>query len=83
MPAPVNRSQLRKEMHRSGFVGNIPVDEAVSVVLRRTASTNYSLAVTDASATSAAATQHDEIKTLLTTMVNLLTDIKNNTAPEA
>lgn len=47
MPAPVNRSQLRKEMHRSGFTGNISVDEAVSVVLRRTDEADYRLSIDD------------------------------------
>ena len=48
MPAPVNRAQLRKETHRSGFTGNVPVDEAASVVLRRNGAGDYRLAIDDA-----------------------------------
>ena len=48
MPAPVNRAQLRKETHRSGFTGNVPVDEAASVVLRRSGEGDYRLAIDDA-----------------------------------
>lgn len=48
MPAPVNRAQLRKETHRSGFTGNVPVDEAASVVLRRNGEGDYRLAIDDA-----------------------------------
>lgn len=48
MPAPVNRAQLRKETHRSGFTGNVPVDEAASVVLRRNGQGDYRLAIDDA-----------------------------------
>lgn len=47
MPAPVNRSQLRKETHRSGFTGNISVDEAVSVVLRRIDEADYRISIDD------------------------------------
>lgn len=48
MPTPINRTQLRKETHRSGFVGNVPIDEAVSVVLRRNGNSDYRLAIDDA-----------------------------------
>lgn len=48
MPTPINRTQLRKETHRSGFVGNVPIDEAVSVVLRRNGASDYRLAIDDA-----------------------------------
>lgn len=48
MPIPINRTQLRQETHRSGFVGNITTDEAASVVLRRNAESDYRLAIDDA-----------------------------------
>ena len=48
MPIPINRTQLRQETHRSGFVGNVSTDEAVSVVLRRNAEGDYRLAIDDA-----------------------------------
>ena len=47
MPVPVNRTQLRQETHRSGFVGNVQIDEAISVVLRRNGSSDYRLAIDD------------------------------------
>lgn len=49
MPTPINRTQLRQEAHRSGFVGNITSDEAASVVLRRSGASDYRLAIDDAS----------------------------------
>ena len=49
MPTPINRTQLRQETHRSGFVGNITSDEAASVVLRRNGASDYRLAIDDAS----------------------------------
>ena len=49
MPTPINRTQLRQEAHRSGFVGNITSDEAASVVLRRKGASDYRLAIDDAS----------------------------------
>lgn len=47
MPTPVNRTQLRQETHRSGFVGNISADEAVSVTLRRNGASDYRFAIDD------------------------------------
>ena len=49
MPIPINRTQLRQEAHRSGFVGNITSDEAASVVLRRNGASDYRLAIDDVS----------------------------------
>ena len=49
MPTPINRTQLRQEAHRSGFVGNITSDEAASAVLRRNGAYDYRLAIDDAS----------------------------------
>ena len=49
MPTPINRTQLRQETHRSGFVGNITSDEAASVVLRRNGASDYRLAIDDVS----------------------------------
>ena len=49
MPTPINRTQLRQETHRSGFVDNITPDEAASVVLRRNGAYDYRLAIDDAS----------------------------------
>lgn len=70
MPAPVNRAQLRKETHRSGFVGNVPIDEAVSVVLRRNAESDYRLAIDDAALVAEADETQAAVSAVGTTLTN-------------
>ena len=68
MPAPVNRAQLRKETHRSGFTGNVPVDEAASVVLRRNGEGDYRLAIDDKALTDLITEESNQTQTAINTV---------------
>lgn len=71
----INRTQLRAETHRSGFVGNVPIDEAASVVLRRADAGDYRLAIDDA----ALIAESDETRALLQTEFDETQTAINNT----
>lgn len=96
MPVPINRTQLRKELHRSGFVGNLTSDEAASAFLRRVATGDYRVAIDSASIETSLNTVNTSVQAVNTKLGNvsinttqfdqiiaLLQEIADNTAPQA
>ena len=77
----VNRTQLRSETHRSGFVGNIPVDEVLTAALRRAGAGDYKLAVTLSDSVSLSTSQYNNIVALLERIAVATEAIQVNTTP--
>lgn len=79
----INRTQLRKETHRSGFVGNLGADEVLTAALRRTAVGNYKLAVSMTDSVSLTNSQYNNIISLLERIAVATEAIQANTTTEA